>query len=271
VRVGLIDIEPVFDGVGVLPPGMLFADPEDKWVPHRQFLDANGMMPMSVGGFLLRGIGDRVALVDLGLGPLGEALGMAQFLDNLRALGVEPGDVTDVLLTHLHLDHIGWASVDGAAAFSNATYRCAPEDWSYFVDPGGAEPVPLAQMLGAPSEAEILDPVRSRVEPWEDDAVMPGVNVRIAPGHTPGSSVLVISSGTERALLLGDVVHCPVELVDTDWEALSDVDPALAKRTRDALAREFEGTDVPMAAAHFEGMRFGRLLAGTGRRRWVFG
>ena len=51
---------------------------------------------------------------------------------------------------------------------------------------------------------------------------------------------------------------------------LGDVDPDLAKRTRNALARELEGTDVPVAAAHFPGMRFGRLLAAEGRRRWVF-
>jgi hypothetical protein len=49
-----------------------------------------------------------------------------------------------------------------------------------------------------------------------------------------------------------------------------DVDPLLAARTREALSREFEGTDVPIAAAHFPGMRFGRLLAGQGRRLWQF-
>src|SRR5438128_1038732 len=83
----------------------------------------------------------------------------------------------------------------------------------------------------------------------------------------PGSTVVVVSSGDRRALRLGDVVHCPVELVDDEWAALGDVDPALAKRTRNALARELEGTDVPAAASHFPEMRFGRLLAADGRRR----
>jgi hypothetical protein len=70
-------------------------------------------------------------------------------------------------------------------------------------------------------------------------------------------------------MLLGDVVHCPVELVDDEWDSMYDVDPALALRTRTALARELEGTDIPMAASHFPGLRFGRLLTGEGRRRWV--
>ena len=64
------------------------------------------------------------------------------------------------------------------------------------------------------------------------------------PGHTPGSTTLVLSSGTERIMFLGDVVHCPIQLEEDEWSALFDVDPELAKRTRNALARELEGSDV---------------------------
>ena len=64
--------------------------------------------------------------------------------------------------------------------------------------------------------------------------------------------------GTSSVLiLLGDVVHCPAELLEDDWEMISDVDRALAQRTRVALAREFEGTDIPMAATHFPGCASG--------------
>jgi hypothetical protein len=62
-----------------------------------------------------------------------------------------------------------------------------------------------------------------------------------------------------------------MELTEPDWETVFDVDPALAQRTREALAREIEGTDVPVTAAHFPGMRFGRLLRGSGPSRWTFG
>ena len=270
VKVGQIEVLPVKDGTGTVPPGLLFAASEKDWEPHRRFLDDKGQLPMEVGGFLLRGVEDRVALVDVGLGPIGARIGMGSFLDTLTSLGVHPTDVTDVLLTHLHLDHIGWAATEGKPTFPNATYRCSASDWAYFVDPGGAAPTPMAAMLGAPSESEMLEPVADRVVPWSEGPLFPGVDVMTAPGHTPGSTVIVLSSGTERALLIGDVAHCPVELLDTDWAALSDVDPDLARRTRESLAREYEGTDVPMAASHFEGMSFGRLLSGQGRRQWVF-
>ena len=125
-------------------------------------------------------------------------------------------------------------------------------------------------MLGAPTEAEFLAPVADRFEVWDEGNIGPGVTVTAAPGHTPGSTVFVISSGPERALLIGDVAHCPVEFLEPEWEVLSDVDPELARRTREALAREYEGTDVPMAASHFDGMQFGRLLPASGKRAWVF-
>jgi glyoxylase-like metal-dependent hydrolase (beta-lactamase superfamily II) len=99
--------------------------------------------------------------------------------------------------------------------------------------------------------------------------VLPGLDAMVAPGHTPGSTIIVLSSGAARAMLLGDVVHCPVELLDDEWAGIGDVDPALAARTRVALNRELEGTDVPVAAAHFPGLQFGKLLLADGRRRWV--
>jgi hypothetical protein len=71
-------------------------------------------------------------------------------------------------------------------------------------------------------------------------------------------------------MLLGDVVHCPAELLSDDWEMIGDVDTQLARRSREALARELEGSDIPAAATHFPGLRFGRLLAAEGRRQWQF-
>ena len=67
-------------------------------------------------------------------------------------------------------------------------------------------------------------------------------------GHTPGSTVVVLSSGTQRALLLGDVIHCPVELLDDEWAGMADVDPIKALQVRNSLARALEGDDVVVAS-----------------------
>jgi hypothetical protein len=71
-------------------------------------------------------------------------------------------------------------------------------------------------------------------------------------------------------MLLGDIIHCPLELMDDDFNLLVDHDQALADSVREAYARELEGSDVPVAASHFPGLRFGRLLPGEGTRRWTF-
>jgi glyoxylase-like metal-dependent hydrolase (beta-lactamase superfamily II) len=260
MEVGEYRIDSVMDGWGAFVPTKAFRGTTDEdWAPHQDLLDADGKIGFSMGGFLVRGAG-RVTLVDLGLGPR-SFLGIdgGRFLDSLAELGVAPGDVTDVVFSHLHFDHIGWsAGADGEPTFPNATYRCHPADWEHFtVDHPG-------------EELELLEPVADRFEMWAGDGnLLPGLDTLSAPGHTPGSTVLVVSSGEQRAMLLGDVVHCPIELVDDEWDALFDVDPDLAKRTRVALNREIEGSDIPVVAAHFPGLQFGRLLPGEGKRRWV--
>jgi glyoxylase-like metal-dependent hydrolase (beta-lactamase superfamily II) len=261
MNVGELIIEPVVDGSGRFAPTKSFrGTTEEQWAQHQDLLDADGLLGFAMGGFLVRS-GERTVLVDLGLGNK-SFLGIqgGAFLRELGLLGVTPGDVTDVVFTHLHFDHIGWAAdADHRPVFPAATYRCSSADWEHFmVDHRG-------------EEAEVLDGLTDRFATWDSGAttLLPGIDTLAAPGHTPGSTVVVLSSGAERAMLLGDVVHCPVELVDDEWGALFDVDPALALETRVALNRELEATGVLAAAAHFPGLQFGRLLQGEGRRRWV--
>src|SRR5690242_2867120 len=74
---------------------------------------------------------------------------------------------------------------------------------------------------------------------------------------------VVISSGQERALLLGDAITCPVQLDEPTWHSMGDVDPALADRTRERLWRELEDQSTIGAGAHFPELQFGRVLQGT--------
>jgi glyoxylase-like metal-dependent hydrolase (beta-lactamase superfamily II) len=252
-------VDAVIDGAARMAATAAFAGTtDDDWSPHRAFLDADGMLEMALGGFLVR-TDDRVVLVDAGMGPFtwGPFVG-GRLLENLAALGVRPDDVTDVVFTHLHFDHVGWATHHGEIVFPNATYRCDERDWAHFVGPDERA-------------TKKLLPIADRLEPWSGSGhLLPGIDLMSAAGHTPGSTIVVLSSGDDRAMLLGDVVHCPVELVDDEWAGMYDVDPELALRTRTALAKELEGRDIPVAAAHFPGMQFGRLLTGSGQRSWRF-
>ena len=189
---------------------------------------------------------------------------------SLAAVGVAPADITDVVLTHLHYDHIGWASADGMAYFPNATIRCAAADADYFLAAPPEEGF-LSLIFRAMPAGDRLGPVLDRLETWESDStILPGIDVRLAPGHTPGSSVVVLSDGGARAMMLGDIIHCPLELMDDDFDMLVDHDAQMAHDIRVAYARELEGQDIAVAASHFPGLQFGRLLPGEGVRRWTF-
>jgi glyoxylase-like metal-dependent hydrolase (beta-lactamase superfamily II) len=189
---------------------------------------------------------------------------------SLGELDLRPDDVTDVVLTHLHFDHIGWVSADGGPFFPNATIRCASADLEYFLA-GPEEERFTSFLFRAPTARERLEPVFDRIELWESDqSLMPGIDVRLAPGHTPGSTVVVVSDGTARALLLGDIIHCPLELMDDDFNLLVDHDQELANRVREAYARELAGSETVAAAAHFPGLQFGRLIESDVTRRWSF-
>jgi glyoxylase-like metal-dependent hydrolase (beta-lactamase superfamily II) len=91
------------------------------WSRHQALLADDGVVRMPFGGSLVRGIGERTVLIDAGAGPrldlpsaLGQVVTCGLLPGQLASLGVAPADVTDVVFSHLHHDHVGWASVDGA-------------------------------------------------------------------------------------------------------------------------------------------------------------
>jgi glyoxylase-like metal-dependent hydrolase (beta-lactamase superfamily II) len=265
MRVGHLDVTAVSDGEFLAAPD--YFGPRTSFAGHEDLLDADGVMRLPIGCFVVRGVaGGRTVLVDAGLGNVqNDWLRGGQLLDALTGAGVGLDEIDDVVCSHLHLDHCGWLvdEVDGSAVFPNAQVWAGAGDWRLFVDErGGFMREHVWQGLRTLAEA-------GRVSLIDGDAtVAPGISTMAAPGHTPGHVVIVLSSGQERALLLGDAISCPVQLDETDWSAMSDVDPAMARRTRERLWKELEGDHTVGAGAHFPELRFGRVLAGAGRR-WL--
>lgn len=260
MKVGDLEVIPVSDGTAKMPPQyFLNAD----WSAHQDLIGPDGMVDLALGCFVVR-TGDVTVLVDAGIGPYDNPLFQGGKLPGaLAAVGVQPGDVDIVVCTHLHVDHIGWLAQDGAPFFPNAVVRFGAGDWGHFMEnPAGNDSltVPVMEAVAA---ADRIQPIDA-----DGESIAPGITARFAPGHTPGHHCLVLSSGQERALLLGDSVTCPVQLEEPDWQAMSDVDPALAARTRESLWKELEGTDSLAVAAHFPDLQFGRVLAGQGKRYW---
>lgn len=276
MRIGNIEVEPLYDGVGAIAAVDFFKRmPAEAWADHAEYLTEDGTWEFPIGGYLV-GAGDRLVLIDTGLGPRARSIMHGgQLLKSLALLGVTPDDVTDVLFTHLHTDHIGWAWHHGEATFRSATYRCHADDWNYFVGGPGASELAMdawpAPGFSDESVAwiDILHGIADRLEMWStEETLFDGIDLVMAPGHTPGSTLVVLSSGAERGIIVGDAVHCPAQLTNTDWGAFGDVDPRAAAAARERLARELEGTPHYVAGPHFPGLRFGRVIASAGQRRW---
>ena len=307
VRIGDIEIWAVLDGHMTVaqPPG--FPEEDDpEFAVHAEYLH-NGRWHLDIGGFLVR-TGDRVVLVDAGSGPgdgepfvptadesdpallrwaadnghpdpeaargvlrtiVQTDLRTGSFGASLAALGFRPDDITDVLLSHLHFDHIGWLSVDGRPYFPNAVVRCERHDAEYFLAPDFDDGF-YRVLWNAMPTSERMAPVLAQFEPWDEDAaIAPGLDCVYAPGHTPGSAIFAITSGSERALILGDSVHCPQELMDPEFYG-GGVDVAQADATRERIRRDAEDGATLLSAPHFPRLQFGRLRVGDRPRRWHF-
>lgn len=267
--VGDLDVRVLSDGEASAPGTVYFAGTTaEQWEPHKRWLDHAGNVVFPFTCFLVRS-GGATVLIDTGLG----AVNMFGFtggalVSELAKEGVKPEDIDTVFVTHLHVDHCGNVAVtEGAstkAMFPNATYRWTTTDHEFFSGDGG---------FGTPDQKAYLKAmfgaVEGRFQAADDGASLaPGITVIGTPGHTPGHAGVILSSGAQRAFILGDAISCPAQLEETEWSGMGDMDKDLARRSQEAVLREMDGTEDLMTAAHFPGLTFGRVLSGEGKRYW---
>jgi glyoxylase-like metal-dependent hydrolase (beta-lactamase superfamily II) len=101
-----------------------------------------------------------------------------------------------------------------------------------------------------------------------EHSITPELTAVPTPGHTPGHVSILVTSGGERALVLGDAAHTPVQFQEPDWVSRADMDPELTRQTRRALVERLEREEILVAAGHFEAPGFGRIVRLEGKRYW---
>jgi glyoxylase-like metal-dependent hydrolase (beta-lactamase superfamily II) len=266
-NIGDLEVLVFSDGTVKVPGTMYFqGTTKEQWDQHKRWQDHEGNVEFQFSSFLVRSNGKQV-LIDTGLGDIkwGPMSGGA-LLGEMATAGVKPEDVDVVFLTHLHFDHAGACVKDSKPLFPNATYRWSSAEISYWNGEGNPND-PTRSIFSAKDMMAALGP---KLEAADDGEVLaPGINVIATPGHTPGHAGVILSSGTERAFILGDAISCPVQLEEPEWSGMGDFDPKLARRTQEAVAKEIEESGALLATAHFPGLTFGRVLKGEGRRYWA--
>lgn len=268
-KVGALDVAALSDGAPDRALGGFFngIDPE-LWMPAIGVTEPEQAVPFNFGTFLVRGEG-RTVLIDSGYGPPAAAMGVpggGEMLARLAELGVTPGEVETVVHTHLHLDHCGW-DVDeaGEVVFRNARVLVAAAEIAFWTS---AAADGLQQAEGARRVVDALKKA-GRVDTFEGEhAVAPWLTTVPTPGHTPGHTSMLLTSGSEHLIVVGDAAHHPAHFEHHDWLPGVDISPADSTASRGKLAALAADRDALVTGGHFPILTLGRVRRVEGGYRW---
>jgi glyoxylase-like metal-dependent hydrolase (beta-lactamase superfamily II) len=276
LKVGEIDVLVVSDGVLPLPTTMLAhnADPAVRadWL-HDMFLPPDAF-DWALNEVVVRS-GDKTILIDAGLGadPDLRLPRAGQLVKRLEAAGIDLASVTDLVLTHMHMDHIGGLLVDGVkeqlrpdlrihVAAAEVKFWEAPDFSRTAMPPGFPDALRSAAK-------RFVNQYHNQLRQFDEQhEVAPGVVVRRTGGHTPGHSVVRLASGGDALTFAGDAVFA-VGFDQPDWHNGFEHDPEEAARVRTRLLRELATTGELLVATHLPFPSVGRVAIDGDAFRWV--
>lgn len=264
---GEFPVGQLFPGAGDAPPGQPGADAaSDSAVP----------VTLAVNIWVVRFAGN-VVLVDTGVGnhkdrPFNAAFHNLDtaFLERLAELGVQPADVTHVLHTHLHTDHVGWNTRLEAGAwvptFPSASHVIPAAERAFYETPAAA----ARRMVFEDSIAPVL--AQGRVEligpaggDWRD-----GIAFLPTPGHSPGHMSIRLRSGGQEAIFMGDVLHAPLQVGRLELNSIFCAEGETARASRRQLLEQAARCGALLLSSHFPGTGAGRITGGDGRLAWTY-
>jgi glyoxylase-like metal-dependent hydrolase (beta-lactamase superfamily II) len=201
---------------------------------------------------------DRVMLFDTGAGP-NFGPGAGQLSAALAEAGVDPKNVSDIFISHVHGDHVGGlVDAEGRLVFPNATIRLSKPEWDF--------------LTGQQAQAALVAAIKPRVEAFKPGAeLIPGVVQAVdIKGHTPGHSGYQITSGQDSLLYVGDAMHHYVVSVQKpEWTIAFDGDAATASASRAALISGSAASGQRIYAVHFPFPGIGKLEQRATGFAWV--
>jgi glyoxylase-like metal-dependent hydrolase (beta-lactamase superfamily II) len=275
LRVGDIEVLVVSDGVLPLPTATLATNVEPAvragWF-EGMFLPPD-KFDWALNVLVLRS-GEQTILVDAGLGGQFPGFPRAgQFPKRLDAAGIDLASVTDVIITHMHMDHVGGLLVGEVRKRLRPDLRIhvARAEVDFWASPdfsATAMPSPVPNVLRTTAR-QFLNEYGSQLQIFEEEfEVAPGVVVWRTGGHTPGHSVVRVTSGGERLTFAGDAIF-PVGFDHPDWHNGFEHDPEEAVRVRIRLLQEAAMTRELLVATHLPFPSVGRVAVDGDAFRWI--
>lgn len=183
-------------------------------------------------------------------------------LDSLDALGVTTDDITDVIFTHGHPDHL-WGLLDdfGDLMFPDAAYYMGQQEFDYWTNPNTVSQIDEGRRTFAVGAQRRLEIIAEQVSFINDgDEILPGVAARATVGHTPGHMSFEVRSGTESTMILGDCIgNSHVAFARPDWLSGTDQDAPLAAQTRTKLLDQLAHEKIRILGFHLPNGGIGRV------------
>ncbi|MEE4188699.1 MAG: MBL fold metallo-hydrolase [Roseobacter sp.] len=260
--VGESEVISVSDGNLVLPGSMFFDGlPQAELMP---ILEAAEVAPEQVTppcNLTLLRQGDRLVLFDAGSGPAFMP-SAGSILDSLDQLGIAAEDITDVIFTHAHPDHL-WGVLDDfdEPVFYEARHLISEAEWAYWTDPATVNSIGEARASFAVGAARRLDTIAEQMAFFKDgEEVLPGVMSLATHGHTPGHTSFEIRDGSAAVMVGGDAIgNHHVALARPEWLSGSDQDPETGAATRLRLLDRIVTDDIALLGFHLPQGGLGRL------------
>ncbi|MFJ3469525.1 MBL fold metallo-hydrolase [Pseudomonas sp. NPDC090201] len=277
LKVGDIDVLVVSDGVLPLPTETMStnASPEARAVWFKDMFLGPDMFDWALNVLVVRS-GEQTILVDAGLGGQFPGFPRAgQFPKRLTAAGIDLASVTDIVITHMHMDHIGGLLVEDVKSRLSPDVRIhvTATEVKFWEDPDftmTAMPSPVPDVLRATAN-QFIAAYRSNVRTFDDEyEVAPGVVAKLTGGHTPGHCVVYVTSGNEKLTFAGDALF-PVAFDHPDWQNGFEHDPQEAENVRVRLLREAAASGELFIATHLPFPSVGRVAVDGDNFRWVAG
>ncbi|MEL7463317.1 MAG: MBL fold metallo-hydrolase [Pseudomonadota bacterium] len=270
--VGSATVTSVSDGSLVLPGAFFFEGLPSEEVAA--ILAAHDLTPdqlLPPCNLTLLQDGERAVLFDAGSGA-GFMPSAGELVDSLDALGVAPEDVTHIVFTHGHPDHL-WGVLDDFddPVFTEAEHIFGRAEWDYWRDPETVNVIGEARAAFAVGAARRLEAVEDAVRLIDDgEEVLPGVMAVATPGHTPGHMSFEVRSGSDAVLIGGDAIgNHHIAFARPDWASGSDQDPDMGAATRMRLMDRLVADRVDLMGFHLPNGGLGRVERKDGAYRFV--
>jgi len=217
--------------------------------------------------------GTNTVLFDVGSGP--DFMPSAgKIVDSLEAAGLTPEDITHVVFTHAHPDHI-WGMLDDFddPLFYEAQYLMGRAEWDYWWNPETVNEIGEARAAFAAGAKRRMEVIEDNVTLFDDgDEILPGIAAVASFGHTPGHMSFELRNGSTSALVLGDAIgNHHVAFARPNWESGSDQDPGAAVATRNMLFDRVINEQMPIIGFHLPGGGIGRAEKADDGFRYVQG